>query len=169
MKFILFLTTVSTYLWAPSLWAQAFYFKGEQDQILVRKIPFELHEDYSITFKKPEALEDLTSTQFENRIERRVPTKAEQIIDTSFSLLTGLTLILTHDSYDIAPDLRLTSNRQILFFIFPIESHLLYKRCHGEQYLIATSRIPDDETLKEMKTISEAKEICQEQKNEDQS
>lgn len=106
-----------------------------------------------------------------NWVRASEPTEAEKLIDASFMILTGLMVISTHDSYELGPELRLSSFFGLMFFVFPFENHYLYRRCKGDDQLIAVSENPNPETLRRIKSLEEIEKSCKprESKSENNS
>lgn len=142
---------------------ETFFFKG--DDGLIQKIDLDLSftkdEDLDLTPSKVLSSYTLDSkgTRSET-IKKRVPTEAEKIADAAVMILTSLIVLSTHDSYDLSDDLRMSRVMGLILFVFPFESKDIYRKCEGNEYLVAVTDEPKDETLKQLKSLDEVRRLC---------
>ena len=163
----------STYL-GSALEAQDFYIKTEKTEANPKgfeKSPWPLHYEYG---KNAEGLDTmrLTDTQLLRQmaqkpeeipfdpIVRRELSTIEKSVDAAFLIFSSLLIMMVHDVYDLGSEFRVLRMQGIILFIFPSDTSVLYYRCGGKEYEIASSDEPNEKELLDMKTLDEARELC---------
>lgn len=75
-------------------------------------------------------------------------------------MLTGFLILSLRDTYDLTPHLKLISNRGLMFFIFPFETHSLYRVCGDRELLVGTSLKPSPENFEKMTSVESLEAEC---------
>ena len=154
---------ISTVLFSVQASAETFFYKDAAGHIAKTEIDFTISEDRSIEFSPSKFLASFTNDKDglkSGPLKVREPSEAEQIADTAVILLTSMLVLATHDTYDLSSDLRLSRMVGVFFFILPFEASDIYRKCGSNEYLIAVSDEPKDETLKQLKSLDEVRRLC---------
>lgn len=159
---VVFVLGASLFL-SSAIQAETFYYKNDKGEVQTTEIKLTVKEDRSIELGASNILPLYTSDNEgikKGPIVPRVPTEAEQIADAAVMLLTSLLIIATHETYDLSKDMRMSRLLGAFFFIFPFESEDVYRKCGENEYLVAVSDEPKDETLKQLKSAAEIRKLC---------
>lgn len=146
-----------------SIQAQDFFLKEDESSIGRITLDLVFNEKNELTFAHPEVLKQFLMNDKEiptASIAPRPPTGIENAVSAGLTAFTALLMMMVQDIYQINSEVRLSTTRGVLFFIFPFESHRLFIDCGNEHHLVATSLQPDSDTLKSMKSLSEVRKLC---------
>jgi len=151
------------FAFAGELSAKDFFLKKDDKTLIRTKLSMDSEAKGDLIISDPKSFSRfLINDQMlpPERVSVREPSDVEKMIDASFMILTGFLMIAAHDTYDLNSELRLSSVKGILLFLFPFEDENLYIHCNSDQYLVASSTRPNEESLKRMKTIEEVRNLC---------
>jgi hypothetical protein len=87
-------------------------------------------------------------------------TTLEKAVDIAILVITSMLVMSIHDVYDLGPEFRLSRAQGVVLFIVPFDDAYLYYRCAGKEFLVATSKLPSEKTLQEMKRLEDLPELC---------
>lgn len=87
-------------------------------------------------------------------------TTLEKAIDIAILVISSMLVMSIHDVYDLGPEFRLTRAQGVVLFIIPFDDTYLYYRCAGKEFLVATSKLPSEKTLQDMKRLEDLPELC---------
>ena len=164
MKKITFAFISSFVFFATQLSAQTFIYKEKTEDSKTSQIhlDFLLGDKSSIKFKEPALLSKFTSSESkisEVEVLPRPVSEAEKAMQAGLWILTAFAALASQETYDLGADMKLVSMRGLLFFIFPFESHYLYRSCKGEDHLVATS-VTAEQTLNRLMPLDELHKLC---------
>jgi hypothetical protein len=151
------------FLFGSTVQAETFFIKNNKGLISQVEISFKVNAADAVEFTDSRALTPYTSDKAgikKGLLTRRDPTTAEKLADGAVMFLTTLLVTAIHDTYDLSDDLRMSRMSGIVLLIFPIESEDIYRKCNGNEYLVAVTEEPKDETLKQLKSLDEIRKLC---------
>lgn len=156
------------FLWASITQAETFFYKDNDGKIQKTEINIKVRNDQSIIVSPSKILPLYTNDKDglkSGPLPARKPTTAEEIADTAITVVTSFIILATHDTYDLSKDLRLSRVVGAIFFVFPVESSDIYRKCGDNEYLVAITNEPKDETLKQLKSLDEVRKLCDSAEN----
>lgn len=158
------LGTLFFVLFATSARAEPFYYKKDDGSVAVTEIDLHFSESRSLNIcpRTPllQSFSDDKDGINRGRILAREPSRAETLADAAVMILTALIALTAHDTYDLSQDLRMSRLIGVLFFIFPFEAEDIYRKCGENEYLVAVTNEPKDDTLKQLKSLAEIRRLC---------
>lgn len=120
----------------------------------------------SIQIQEDELLNDLSHEKEElydiknNWIDSRPPEEWEDLLSLSIGAMTGLLILPIQSIFEINEEFKLQEMSGLLFLFFPFEDYYLFQNCGGEEYLIAVSFKPTEETLNRMLSLEDQAKLC---------